>query len=138
MNAETKIQARAIRCRNRMAARQAKVSQARRVGLAGFWSLYLGTGTIDDLRGFHGANLPRELRGLLPDPCWGDEWVNGQDATCQLARALVKNTLKLDNIHHPAARLFIDEVRTAIAAALREIGEATANPSQQARRRLAR
>ena len=128
---EARYASRRIRARMRQAAEPVKRADARRLGEAGFWALYMGTGTVDDLRAFRGV-LPRHLGLLLPDLCWGAEHSPMADSVSQLARAMVKGTLREDRIHDGrATRLALEEARAIVARVMGEIGNAAA-----ARRRL--
>ena len=137
---EARYTSRRIRQRNRMAAAAGKIAAARRLGEAGFWALYLGTGTVDDLRAFRGM-LPRPLNLLLPDMAWGPEHSQMGDTVAQLARAMVKGTIKAERIN--GGRCAVDAVEDArclvarVVARLGEIAITEAKGPASARRRLA-
>ena len=137
---EARYTSRRIRQRNRQAAAAGKISAARCLGEAGFWALYLGTGTVDDLRAFRGM-LPRHISLLLPDMAWGSEHSQMGDTVAQLARAMVKGTLRPERINGGrCAADAVEEARSLVARVVERMGEiviAQAKGPARARRRLA-
>ena len=125
---------RRTRGRQRLAAQSIKVAAARAAGESGFWSLYLGAGTVDDLRAFRGL-LPRPLNMLLPDMAWGPEHSQMGDTVSQLARAMIKGTLRDGKIDGGrGTRIALEDARAIVARVARVAGEL--GNAAAARRRL--
>ena len=137
---EARYASRRVRQRNRMAAAAGKIAAARRLGEAGFWALYLGTGTVDDLRAVRGLR-PRPLCLLLPDMAWGSEHSQMGDTVAQFARAMVKGTLKPERINGGRCGAdAVEDARRLVARVVERMGEIAitqAKGAASARRRLA-
>ena len=139
---EARYASRRVRACHRLAAEAKKRANARRAGEAGFWALYLGTGTVDDLRAFRGV-LPRPLNLLLPDMCWGAEHSQMGDTVAQLARAMVKGTLRPERINGGrCAADAVEDARALLARVVERIGELAIiqakGPASARRRQAAR